>query len=116
MLTHKRKYNNKSIDEVKVSTYEIYDFLASARPAYMVVAHNHPGGSAMPSPNDQNATDFIENMVGNFKCKLIDSFIIGVDGILSLKQLAFVRTFHNIGGIVNYLADINNDEHKKNEE
>lgn len=116
MLTHKRKYNNKSIDEVTVSTYEIYDFLASSKPAYMVVAHNHPGGSAMPSPNDQNATDFIENMVGNFKCKLIDSFIIGVDGILSLKQLAFVRTFHNIGGIVNYLADINNDEHKKNEE
>ena len=107
MLTYKRKFNNMSIDEVTVSPYEIYDFIASAKPAYIVVAHNHPGGSAMPSPNDQKATNFIANLVKNFHCQLIDSFVLGVDGILSLKQLGFVRKFHDVAGIVNYLADIN---------
>ena len=110
MLTHKRKFNNKSIDEVAMSTYDLYDFISSSKPAYIVIAHNHPGGSAKPSPNDNNATLFIENLVLNFHCKLIDSFVVGDDGILSLKQLGYVRTFHNIGGIINYLSDINKED------
>lgn len=110
MLTHKRKFNNKSIDEVAMSTYDLYDFISSSKPAYIAIAHNHPGGSAKPSPNDNNATLFIENLVLNFHCKLIDSFVVGDDGILSLKQLGYVRTFHNIGGIINYLSDINKED------
>ena len=113
MLTHKRKFSYKSIDEVAMSTYDLYDFIASSKPAYLVIAHNHPGGLATPSPSDKDATLFIEKLVSNFHCQLIDSFIVGDDGILSLKQLGYVRNFHNIGGIINYLSEINDDANNK---
>ena len=54
-----------------------------------------------------------EKLVSNFHCQLIDSFIVGDDGILSLKQLGYVRNFHNIGGIINYLSEINDDANNK---
>ena len=104
ILTHTRKFTNKSIRDVAFSAFDLYDFIASAKPAYIAVAHNHPGGLATPSPNDADAMERIIATAENFDIKFIDSFIVGLDGILSHRQLGYVRRFHNVGDIMNYIS------------
>lgn len=59
--------------------------------AYIV--HNHPGGSCMASKQDNLS---YEQMLGLFSfsgCKLIDSLIIGIDGIYSMARQSKIRIF-----------------------
>lgn len=113
-LLHKRKFNRKSINSVEINPFEFYDFINSVKPLDIIVVHNHPGGTAEPSIDDIEALDYIMGLAKNLDCHVINSFIVGADGIYSQTQFAFVRYFHNVGGIVNSLAKINSTE--KNDE
>lgn len=103
LLTHKRRYNRKENNKVGISPMQLYDFIASTNPAYIVVAHNHSGGSAIPSPDDYDAMNFIDEALKPLNCQLIDSFIVGLDGVFSERQTAFVRKFDSSGKIISLL-------------
>ncbi|MBR1890806.1 MAG: hypothetical protein IJ817_03930 [Clostridia bacterium] len=92
-LIQKRKYDLKKVRSVGISPYDLFNFIASTKLSYLIVAHNHPNGTARPSPDDHDAVIYIENLLATFDCKLIDSFIVGKDGIYSETQNSFVRTF-----------------------
>ena len=92
-LIQKRKFNLKQVREVGLSPYELFNFVSSTKLSYLIVAHNHPGGTATASKTDHEAVLHIENMLSNFDCKLLDSFVVGKDGIYSEKQNSFVREF-----------------------
>lgn len=92
-LIHKRKFNLKEVREVGLSPYTLFNFVSSTNLCYLIVAHNHPSGTALPSKNDREASAYIEQLLSNFNAKLLDSFVVGNDGIFSEKQNSFVRTF-----------------------
>lgn len=92
MIAH-RKFGLDMVRSVGINPMEIYEFVSSTHPAYLIFAHNHPAGSAIASPDDHEAVKFINQLLENFECKLFDSFIVGEDGIYSEKQDAFVRKF-----------------------
>lgn len=101
-LIQKRKFDLKEVRKVGISPLELYDFISSTNLSYLIVLHNHPHGTALASDDDHKAVLFIEELIAHLDCKLLDSFIVGKDGIYSEKQDAFVRCFENIENILNF--------------
>ena len=102
-ITAHRMYDLKLIREVGLPILEICGFIASTNPAYIIIAHNHPGGTALPSDDDENSVEKINNLLSSFECKFYDSFIVGCDGIYGEEQKAFVRYFDDNGIILEFL-------------
>lgn len=105
-LIQMRKFDLKHVREVGVTPYELYNFISSTKLSYLAVAHNHPNGTARPSPDDNNAITYIESLISNFDCKLLDSFILGNDGIYSEKQECFLRYFDSTNNIINFFESL----------
>lgn len=99
-LIQKRKLDLKQVRQVGLTPYDLYDFISSTKPSYIAVAHNHPNGTAYPSKDDHDAVDYIDQLLENFECKLLDSFIIGKDGIYSERQDAFLRHFDDVDNVL----------------
>lgn len=89
----KRKFELKRVKEVGINPLELYSFISSTKLSYLIIAHNHPGGSARPSLDDHEAVLFVEDLIKHLECELIDSLIVGNDGIYSEKQDSFVRPY-----------------------
>jgi len=92
-LIQKKRCDLNNVRAVGIQPTEIFSFIASTKAAYLIVAHNHPDGSATPSPDDHNAVLYLQDLLRHFDCKLLDSFIVGNDGIYSEMQGSFVRTY-----------------------
>ena len=69
--------------------------------AYRRNGNFHPCGKALPSADDHDAVLYIEQLLKNLDCKLIDSFIVGKDGIYSEKQSSYARIFATTDQITN---------------
>ncbi len=95
-LIQSRKLDLKRVRMVGIEPIEILNFINSTHPAYLAVAHNHPGGTAMASQEDHEASEYLDNLLINFECQFLDSFIVGCDGIYSERQDGFVRFYNNI--------------------
>ena len=91
-----REFDNQKSSKVGIMPLEIYNFIASTHPRFLVVAHNHPGGRAVASPDDHNAVKFLNDLLKNFDCDLLDSFIVGEEGIYSESREGFIKHFDNI--------------------
>jgi DNA repair protein RadC len=91
-LLQKRKFSMKRVREVGISPFELYSFLSATNASYLIVAHNHPNGKATPSVDDNNAIAYIEKLIEHHDCKLLDSLIVGANGIYSEKQKALLSS------------------------
>lgn len=96
IITHKRRINKNNSAQVGISALDLTNFLTSAKPASLVIAHCHPYGSAVPSEGDNQAFDMVENICRTCGVDLIDSYILGEDGVFSQKDSKFVRTYCDI--------------------
>lgn len=101
-INQKRQFDLKKVRAVGIDPLELFSFISSAKPAYLVVMHNHPGGSARPSPNDHEAVQFIDQLLENVECKLLDSLIVGNDGIYSERRDGYMRKF--VDNIVSFIS------------
>ena len=93
-LLQKRTYDLNQVRQVGLPPMELYNFLSSTKASYLAVAHNHPHGTAMPSPDDAGAVKYIQELLQNLDCKLLDSFIVGEDGIYSQMNDGFLKHFN----------------------
>ena len=92
-LIAKRRFNLQEVRSVGMSPFDLFNFVASTKLCYLIVAHNHPGGTAVASKQDHEAAQQISNMLSTLDCTFLDSFVVGKDGIYSETQNSFVRTF-----------------------
>ncbi|MBP3619793.1 MAG: hypothetical protein J6J24_03935 [Clostridia bacterium] len=92
-ITQHRKFEMKSVHEVGITPESLINFITSARPTAIVLAHSHPNGSAVSSQEDKDAYQYIDTLIQQFNCRVYDSLIVGDDGIYSENQKAFVKTF-----------------------
>ena len=80
-------------DNIILEQREIANFCQKTKSTAVVLAHNHPQGKALPSRTD---IDTNINLLRKFEfggVKLLDNLIIGIDGIYSIKDDTFKRTF-----------------------
>lgn len=101
----KKVLNRRMVDFAKINPIDFYDFISSTNPKHIVVAHNHPGGVAFPSQDDYVAQKFIENFLTIVNVDLIDSLIVGTNGIYSQNRRSFLRTYRQNQNIVSINGD-----------
>ena len=92
-LIEKRCLAQGTINMVGISHSEISRFLLTYKPTCVIIAHNHPGGSAVASIQDVDATSNLQQFLESHKIGLYDHFVIGSDGIYSILKNKMGREF-----------------------
>lgn len=106
IVTHKRRINNDSSSEVGINTLEFTSFLASSKPAALVVGHCHPYGSAIPSKADEKAFQTMTQICETCGINMIDSYILGEDGVYSQNEKRFKRQYFDVEQLTSTIKKI----------
>lgn len=85
-----------SINSVEVNLRTITQIALSYKCHSVVLAHNHPSGTARPSPADLTVTSTIEKALGVLGIKLIDHLIVSDDGFVSLAETGCISSSRSI--------------------
>ena len=67
-------------------TFTMANVIARVNRPTLVLAHNHPNGTAMPSPEDIAATQKIFNVLKSVGIRLVDHIIVAGEHAVSLKE------------------------------
>ena len=94
-ITQTKSIDMQNVRAVGISALDLYGFVSSSRPAHIIIAHSHPNGMAVATDEDEEAVDYMESLLFGFSCDIIDSFVVGQEGIYSQKQKCLVRTFED---------------------
>lgn len=82
---------NGNISSVGVSMRDIAEIALRNGATCIVLAHNHPSGCALPSPEDVRATQMIASSLAHVGVRLIDHVVIAGDDYVSMAQSACYR-------------------------
>ena len=74
------------LSEVAVSNRAILETALKRKASCVVIAHNHPGGTAVPSEPDIKMTKTIAHALSEIRVALIDHMIFAEDDYVSLRQ------------------------------
>lgn len=99
IVTHKRRLSMQNSTTVGIPVLEFTNFIASAKPASLVIAHCHPFGKAFPSQEDCAGFKTIENLCNTCGVNLVDSYIVGDDGVYSQRGEKLIRQYCDIGDL-----------------
>ena len=83
-------------NEVGMPVLELSGFLSSTKPNSFVIAHCHPYGLSVPSEDDDEALKVVKKLCFDCGVQLVDSYIVGEDGVYSMLDNKLVRTYCDI--------------------
>ena len=83
--------SNGSALSVSLETRSLVEKAVFSNCGCVVIAHNHPGGDAIPSTDDYNATRRIKSAFSNVDIQLWDHIIVGSEDFVSLREIGFLR-------------------------
>lgn len=106
MITHRRRLTQSDAEKVGISVMELTNFLVSSKPAHLVVAHCHPYGKAMPSDSDCTSFVKVKQICMTCGVDLIDSYIVGEDGVFSQKEDKLVRAYFDVEELQTAFANL----------
>lgn len=75
-----------TVNAVNIAVKKIVDFAVKSNSTVILLAHNHPYGTALPSKDDLDTTKRIYNALAAVEIKLIDHIIVADDDYVSLAQ------------------------------
>ncbi len=70
-------------DQIKISIKEIVHKLLDNEAAYVILAHNHPGGATMPSVADIKTTEVLRDYLGKLGIRMLDHLIVSDNSCFS---------------------------------
>ncbi len=94
LITHK-KLAEGSISQIPLLNREIQEAIFYSNASNVILAHNHPSGSAMPSDNDLEMTKMIFKSLAMIDVKLLDHIIIAGDGYYSMCKNGFIDNYRD---------------------
>ncbi len=74
------------IDKVGISTRQIMKYAINANAVTVIIAHNHPGGTALPSATDIKLTRQLKTALSHAEITLLDHIVISNDDYVSMAQ------------------------------
>lgn len=77
-----------SINTTDAPIRKIVDMALRHNAKNVLIAHNHPSGSALPSGNDLAQTKLIYRTLANVGVRLLDHYIVTDDDYISMRQSA----------------------------
>lgn len=92
-ITKGRKFSKGLHDRVEVSLSDLTLYISTYRVSSLILVHNHPRGICKPSTQDQTSFVRMKEMFKFSGFNLVDSVIVGNDGIYSMDKACRVRIF-----------------------
>lgn len=92
--------NKGSVNGVDLYVRKIIELITLYNASSLIIAHNHPSGIAVPSPNDLRSTEKIYDLLHTMSVSLLDHIIVADNDYISLRQ-----TFPEIFGDDKYSGD-----------
>lgn len=89
-----RRFSRGDGVHVEIDMKEIALYISTHKVQAVFVVHNHPTGSAKESGLDRETFMKLKEAFKFQGCSLIDSIIVGKDGIYSMTNKGFVRLFN----------------------
>ncbi len=83
-----------SQENVLLMPTKIASFLDNVKSKVLVIGHNHPGGSAMPSDSDIKSHEKIKQLLQTLGVRLLANVIVGIDGVYNMDTKDFIRVFN----------------------
>ncbi len=73
---HAEKISEGTITATPLSARSVMDVAVRHNATKVILCHNHPSGSLLPSPEDERVTEYIENALSMFDVHICDHIII----------------------------------------
>lgn len=89
-----RRFSRGDSSHVELDMKEIALYISTHKVQAVFVVHNHPSGSAKESGRDRETFEKLKVAFKFQGCSLIDSIIVGKDGIYSMTNEGFSRLFN----------------------
>ncbi len=70
------KVSEGSVTSTSIPLNKVNDLIVKKKAAAVVLAHNHPDGLAVPSPNDMEVTDTLRQLLESIDVTLVEHLII----------------------------------------
>lgn len=83
------------INAAAISVRKIVEVAMTVNATNVVIAHNHPGGLAIPSPEDEEATRRIWTALRSMDIILLDHLIVADDDYVSLADNGLFQKFYD---------------------
>lgn len=94
-----------SVSEVWAHPREVVDAVLRHNATSVVLCHNHPSGSAVPSANDLALTRRVADVLTGIGVLLHDHLVVAGSSLLSMTESQLMKTEMTPGGLVNRVAD-----------
>ena len=109
-----KKIAKGNIDNVQANMKDIGYFVNSSNSYKVLFVHNHPNGFCRPSATDISSHEKMENVFTFSGCKLVDSLIVGADGIYSINNKHMFRKFSRVEDDNDEGLDVDTDDDLEN--
>ena len=89
---HLKKYgvvSKGSINEVDIKVRNIAEYAIKAKAVNIVLVHNHPNNSAVPSKVDRESTIEVVTALGALSLNVIDHIVVSGNKCHSMKEMGF---------------------------
>lgn len=90
-VLHSERIMEGTIDEIAVYPRMIVEAALRQKAYAVIIAHNHPGGSVMPSKMDVEATRHIAEALKTIDIELKDHIIVTNENCLSFREMKLLR-------------------------
>lgn len=81
-----KKLSTGTVNAAPIYPREVIKLAVNERYPYILLAHNHPNGNAMPSQNDLKITKTIELALNFVEVRLVDHVIVSGEKVISLSK------------------------------
>lgn len=81
-----KRLSSGTVNATPLYPREVVKLAVNERYPYLILAHNHPNGNAMPSGNDMQMTKTIEAALSFVEVRLVDHVIVSGDKVTSLAR------------------------------
>jgi DNA repair protein RadC len=78
-----------SVNSAAVSARKIVETALADRATFVIMAHNHPTGLAVPSYEDKETTVRIAKALKSVEIKLLDHFVVAGSEFISMRDAGF---------------------------
>ena len=87
-----RQIQRGSVNVVQLPIRKVIETALNANAVSVILAHNHPGGTALPSAEDYSATDLLMEALAPLQIPLLDHVIVAEGDYVSLRDDGYIRT------------------------
>jgi DNA repair protein RadC len=80
-----------SLGNIEIPMRKITRSVLTHNCSRLVVTHNHPAGSCLPSRRDVDSTEKMRKVFAELEVELTDHIIVGKDGAVSMRECGYME-------------------------